>query len=316
MSNVVTFTPGAVPAHLRNQQPSALSTALAGAALGGPRLSIKGGVFRLVLGGKEITRVDDRHLDVVIVAAAPHVGRTYYAQPYDEDAPATPPSCWSADGQKPDPTVKNPQASACLRCPQNQPGSGQGESRACRYSQRIAVVLANDIGGQVLQLSLPATSLFGKENGDKRPLQAYARWLAAQNVSPDTVVTRLKFDTAAATPKLYFSAVRWLTQEEYQLGQEQGASDAAQQAITFTVAQQDGVSGAGRPVADPLPGTPPTAPAPASAPAAQRPRARRAEPVQEVVEAEEVTEPNVRTASAPAAAVRKDLADLVDEWDD
>jgi len=66
----------------------------------------------------------------------------------------------------------------------NVKGSGQGESKACRFSQRLAVVFANDIGGDVMQLQLAATSIFGKEEGDKRPLQAYARYLAAQNVQP------------------------------------------------------------------------------------------------------------------------------------
>jgi len=48
--------------------------------------------------------------------------------------------------------------------------------------------------GDVLQLTLPAKSIFGKEEGDNRPLQAYARFLLAQTpnpVDPSEVVTRL-----------------------------------------------------------------------------------------------------------------------------
>jgi hypothetical protein len=89
-------------------------------------------------------------------------------------------------------------------CPQNIKGSGQGESRACRFNQRLAVVLANDLNGDVLQLQLPATSIFGKAEGDNHPLQSYARLLAAQSISPEMVVTRMKFDTQKESPKLFF----------------------------------------------------------------------------------------------------------------
>ena len=161
MSNVVAFNPAQVPAFAKKGELSTLAKTLAGGGgQSGKRISIKGGVFRLISDGKEVAAIEDRFLDVVIVAAASKISRTFYGEAYNPDSPA-PPSCWSADGEKPDASVKEPQHVNCAGCPQNIKGSGNGESRACRFSQRLAVVLANDVEGDVLQLTLPATSVFG-----------------------------------------------------------------------------------------------------------------------------------------------------------
>ena len=72
----------------------------------------------------------------------------------------TAPTCWSSDTDKPDDNVDAPQASRCADCEQNVKGSGKGESRACRYSQKIAVSLEEDMDN-VYQMQLPATSIFG-----------------------------------------------------------------------------------------------------------------------------------------------------------
>ena len=166
------FNPSNVPAFARNAELSATTLALAGGVntnAGMKRVSIKGGVFRLLSGGKEIASIEDRHLDVIVVKAAPKVSRIFYAGSYDKDAAAAAPDCTSADGEKPDAGVKNKQSSNCSTCPQNIAGSGNGQSRACRYQQRLAVVLANNPDGDVLQVTLPATSIFGKEDGEIRP---------------------------------------------------------------------------------------------------------------------------------------------------
>ena len=236
MSNVTLFNPTQAPSFAKKAELSAIAKALAGGGGGqtGKQISVKGGVFRLKSGGKEIASIEDRHLDVVIVNAAPKISRTFYAGPYDE-ANVSGPTCWSADGDKPDASIASPQASSCATCPNNVKGSGQGDSRACRFSQRLAVTLANDMGGDVLQLVLAATSIFGKEEGENRPLQAYARYLAAQSISPEMVVTRLKFDTKAAVPKLFFKATRWLDDTEYETATERGATPEALNAITMSV---------------------------------------------------------------------------------
>lgn len=327
MSNVTLFNSSAnVPAFARNNELSDTAKALAGGeGSTTKRISIKGGVFRLVSGGKEIASVDERHLDVVIVRAAPKVSRIFYAGAYDADKVVRP-ACWSNDGEKPDASIKEPQNNTCMGCPQNEAGSGMGNSRACRFQQRLAVVLANNMEGDVLQLTLPATSIFGKEDGDKRPLQAYARYLAAQNppVNPEQIVTRMKFDTKAESPKLFFAPVRWITDDEYPGIVAQGDTAEAKAAVSLTVAQADGVKAA--PMA--IPGAAPKAaakPAPAvedeaeeEAPApTPAPKAAKAKAAP--VEAEETDEPAVRKESAKASAVpakKSKLADIVSDWDD
>lgn len=300
MGEIAKFNPAQTPAFARKGELSTLAKSLAGGGIGsgGKRISIKGGVFRLMSDGKEITSIDDRNLDVVIVNAASKISRTYYEGAYEEGVSKAP-DCWSADGDKPDATADNPQASDCASCPMNVKGSGQGESKACRFSQRLAVVLANDISGDVMQLTLAATSIFGKEDGDKRPLQAYARYLAAQSVSPEQLITRLRFDTKAAVPKLFFQPVRWLEDDEYDIVVEKGQSASAKQAITMTVAKTTE-----KPLQ--LEGAKPT------------PKAKVGSV--EVETDDDVDEPEKRKPVVKASAVPQkkasNLASTVDEWDD
>jgi|688.fasta_scaffold39284_3 hypothetical protein len=318
MSNIAIFSGVAVPAFARNNELSETAKALMGGAGGNTkRISIKGGVFRLVAGGKEVASIDERHLDVIVVKAAPKVSRVFYAGSYDKDAAAGPPDCWSNDGEKPDSVAKNKQSVTCMACKQNVAGSGQGNSRACRYQQRLAVVLASAPEGDVLQLTLPATSVFGKEEGDKRPLQAFVRYLAVQNppINPEQIVTRMKFDTKAESPKLFFQPMRWLTEDEYATVKTQADSEDAKLAVVMTVAQTDGVKSAplqleGKPLAAPAEeGEEEEAPAPKAK--------AKAKPTP--VEAEEDAEPEVRKTPTKINAVpaaKSNLAGIVADWDD
>ena len=310
MSNISIFNPANVPAFARDGELSDTAKALMGGALGNAtkRISIKGGVFRLVAGGKEMASIEERHLDVIVVKAAPKVSRIFYAKSYDGDN-ITGPDCFSNDGDKPDTTVKAPQAETCMTCKQNIAGSGQGNSRACRYQQRLAVMLA-DNPDDVLQLTLPATSVFGKEDGDKRPLQAYVKHLALASppVDVEKIVTRMKFDTKAESPKLFFAPVRWLTTVEYELSKAKSNTQEALDAIRMTPAQADGVKA--------------------------KPALSKTKTVEQLMDDEESTvheaiiakveaapepEPEKRkeVAKPSAVPVKKDkLAAVVDDWDD
>lgn len=335
MSNVAIFNPGAnLPAFARSGVSEVGKALAGGSGQTGKRVSVKGGVFRLMVDGKEVTAIDERYMDVVIVNTAPKVSRTYYEGTFD-DANPTAPACWSAAGDVPDPSIKAPKGANCATCPMNAKGSGQGDSRACRYSQRLAVVLANDQEGDVLQLSLAATSLFGNAEGDNRPLQDYAKWLIAQGVDPTMVVTRLKFDTKVATPKLFFKAMRWLTDEEFAQCQTQGKSPDAIKAITMTVSQMDGAPAAPAPM--PFAGKPPVSKAPtatavpqrdaddedeAPAPAPKTAKKAKAAPAPAASDDDEeapAPEPKVRQAAAKPAAVvpaASGVAKTLDAWDD
>jgi len=334
-NEVVAFNASNLPAFAKKGELSTLAKSLAGGGSGGKRISIKGGVFRLLVDGEEIAQIDERYLDVVVVNAAPKVGRMYYEGKYKDDT-ATAPVCWSANGDVPDPTCPEKQAKTCATCPQNIKGSGDNDTRACRFSQRLAVVLANDIGGNVMQLSVPAKSLFGKEEGSNRPLQAYAKFLATQHISPEMVVTRMKFDTKAESPKLYFKPMRWLDEEEYGIVRTQGQTPDAISAITLTVTQTDKVQPAGekdddeaeaptkvvgkpakaaKPAADDEDDEPPVTP-PKSAKAAAKP----AKPAADDEEEEPATEPTKRAGKAKPAAeavsASPALASLVSQWGD
>lgn len=306
-----------VPAHLRNTELSDATKALMGGGSGGKRISIKGGVFRLVSGGKELSQIEDRHLDVIIVRASPKVSRQFYIKKYEAGDTPTPPDCWSNDGEKPDASAKNRQHLTCAGCPQNIAGSGQGTSRACRYNQRLAVMLPDDLESGVYALTLPATSIFGKAEGDKRPLQDYVKYLALQTkpVNVDTLVTRMKFDTKSESPKLFFSPVRWLEDDEYGIAREGGESMEAKQAVTMTVAAIDGATAeplkleGARPEADMEVAEEPVV---ESKSTQKRKAAQRVEP-------ENHDEPEKRKSSSKPEPVKTQpskLADVVSQWDD
>lgn len=248
------------------------------------RVSIAGGKFRMIVNGQEAARSNSDHLDVVIVNAAPHVGRAFYAKAFDPRATGLP-DCWSNDGVRPDTRAESPQGNTCEGCPKNVAGSGANGTRACRYNRRLAVALANDIErSDVYQLQLPATSLFGRGEGDKLPFDAYVKQLVGFKHSVTGVVTEMKFDeTAVGGPRLIFRAVRPLTPDEKACVAEKTNSPEALAAIAFTPGQLDTIS---------------SAPAiPASAP---------------------VEEPVIRSkpSATPAPAATKNAEQLLDEWAD
>ncbi len=349
MSNeVVLFGGSKLPAFARNREPSEIAKNLMGSAQGSDRISIEAGVFRLVIGGKEVAQIEERYLDVVIVKAAPKVNRVFYAGKYEKGQNQGP-ACWSADGDTPSADAAQPQSATCATCDKNIKGSGEGDSRACRYQQRIAVVLANgksvedeegsptfNHGGHgVLQLTVPAGSLFGKPEGENRPLQEYARYVVAQKADPSMLVTRLRFDTAASAPKLFFKPMRWLTDSEFSSVEEMAASAEAEKAVevSFSKGERlDSEVGGERPKskAKPAPAADDDdeddAPAPKAkakpAPAADddeddapAPKAK-AKPAPAADDDE--AEPPAKRAPAGKATegVKKDAASLVDEWDD
>lgn len=294
MNAVTTFNPTQLPAHLRATELSDATKALMGNS-SGFRLSIKGNVFRLLSNGKEYSKIPDRTLDVVVVGAAAKVQRTFYMRTYEEDAEPTAPDCTSSDGEVPDKRSLHPQAARCADCPQNAKGSGQGDSRACRFSQSLAVVLANDIGGNVLKLQVPAASIFGKGEGQSVPLREYVTQLAQIPVNIDTVVTKMSFDLDVSSPKLFWSPVRYLTEAEYAEAQKQGRSEAARRAIEFNVFETDGGN---KPKAPAIEGKPPTAAAPAQPPAPPPPPPE----TEEEREAREFAEFKAAKAAKAAAA--------------
>lgn len=257
------------------------------------RLSIKGGVFRKMSGGKEIGAIEDRHMNVIIVKMAHSASRTFYNQGYKEGEKVSP-ACWSNDGQTPDAEVKIPQSKSCSTCQFSAKNSGaNGTGTACRLSWRLAVVLPNDPSGDVMQLVLPATSCFGKEDNGRWPFRPYIQKLADNNVSASRLVTKMAFDTKSPTPKLLFSPVSAVDAGDLEVLARQAKTPAAEAAIKLTVYQVDST--------DTEADNTEFAPAPVS----QAP----------VIDVEIVDEPVLRESTTQASADKpKDVSNIVNKW--
>lgn len=291
MASEITLFNQDLPDYLREVELDDLTKSLAGNT-GGKKISIRGSVFRLVVNGEEIAKNENRAMNVVIVNGAPKIARSFHASKYVAGE-NLPPDCWSNDGVKPDASIETPQHSNCEACPQNIKGSGQGDSRACRYLQRLAVLLADDINGDVYQLTLPSKSIFGRGDIDKMPFQQYAKYVGSQGKNINTLVTEMRLDSDSDTPKLTFKPVRFLTRAEWEAAKAAGDSPAARAAITQSPVQK-------KPKTD----------------AIAAPRGVAA--VTGVATQEEsVKEPTKRTSKKNAEpAPKKDFADVISSWSD
>lgn len=269
---------------------------LAGGTGGGmPRISFRGSRFRELIGGEQVNVNSSGSLNVVVLDAA-KVSRTYYAGTYDPENPA-PPTCWSADTQTPSPDVpeEQRQSSRCADCPMNVRGSGQGDTRACRFSQRIAVALENSYD-KVYQVQLSATSVFGDAKNGNMPMQAYARYLKAHNAPIQAVVTTMHFDENSDVPKLFFKAARPLEESELEKVLTLRGHEDVERALTMTVSQSDGAQ--------------------KSAPAPKKSNnvLEKAAPVE--ADDAPMEEPKKVSKKEEVKASDEDLGDIVAAWDD
>jgi hypothetical protein len=238
-TDITPLEDGKLPAYIQKLELDDTTTALAGQS-GFKRISIKGGVFRMIEGGQELASSDERSMNIVIVNAAPKTGRSYYEGSYKDGANLSP-TCWSSDSVKPDDSVENKQAVACASCPHNVAGSAQGgKGRACRFSHKIAVVLADSLEGDVYAMQVASTSFFGKPVGKYMPLQAYSKWLKAMNMPISAVVTEMRFDKDSPVPKLLFKAVGALKEEQFAISQKQGKTTPALMAVSSKSTSEGG----------------------------------------------------------------------------
>jgi hypothetical protein len=199
------------------------------------RLSIKGGVFRKMVGGKEVGAIEDRHMNIIFVKMAHSASRQCYEGTYEEGK-AVSPVCWSNDSVKPDADVEHPCAPTCDVCPNSAKGSNDsGVGTKCKLSWRTAVVLPQDPSGDVLELVVPAASAFGKEENGRWPFKSYVSMLASNNIAAGRVVTKMQFDTKVQYPKVLFSPVGAVDQNDYETIAAQGKTQAAEAAIKLTV---------------------------------------------------------------------------------
>lgn len=87
------------------------------------------------------TPIPNNQVDTRVLAAIGE--RTYYAGEYDADVVQVP-DCYALDSTGPHPEARDPQAEACVDCPQNKWGSAvRGRGKACREGARLIIVPAN-----------------------------------------------------------------------------------------------------------------------------------------------------------------------------
>ena len=270
----------------------------AGSGAQNRRISLRGGKFRQVVNGTEMRVSKSDSMEMIVIDAA-KIARTYYEGTYDPKNPE-PPVCWSADTNVPDPAVPEDQRQAgrCIDCKQNVKFSGAGQGRACRFSQRLAIAFPQKMD-EVYQLQLPATSIFGDAENGKMPMQAYAKFLRANDMPAVAIVTEMYFDENSEVPKLFFKPVRPLTEEELEKAIEMREHQDTKRAITMTVAQTDGVQKVT------VQETPKPAPK------------KRVNAIKAEVEDEPVEEPKKVAKKTEPPPAEDDLGDIVDSlWDD
>ena len=209
----------------------------------GKKISLRDGVFKVMVSGEPVREYPDGPLKTIIIKAAP-ISRTYYAGEYDEDNP-TSPTCSSDDTRTGHPSEvvseEGRQSATCFDCKWNIKGSGKGDSRGCRFNQRIAVMLSNDEGNVVdptlFQIQLPATSVFG-DNPQRMSMQAYARHLNTHKTPLAAVITELYFEKNNTFSKLLFRPLRAVTEDEFALAVAAQQSPEADSVLSSTLIPQ------------------------------------------------------------------------------
>lgn len=306
MSNVIPFEGGKLPSFLKAADVAALVSELTANVGGGgfPVMSIKGKVFSLVKGGERETLMNPNDPDevatsinVVILKANAGLSKVWYAKNFVEGSDAKP-DCFSHDGVAPDPSVESPQSKKCSICPKNQWGSKISDDgkkmKACADSRRLAIANPDELDNPIL-LRAPAATL--------KPLAEYGESLAKRGVPYNAVVTKIGFDREAASPKLTFKAVSFVSEEQFAKIGEVVAGDVVESIlgkhgeapVTETAAPEEDIAG-----------TPPAAVKAKEEPKAEKPAAKPAAKAKlaPVVSEDEVGEVIEAVPEKPAAKAK------------
>jgi len=312
MSNALALLPqGQLPAHLRKDVTTAraLGNELAGGVTAGfPIISFRGKVWRIRKSGEERDFLDANDdpipsIELVFIRSNSQPSKTYYAKKY-ESGSTEPPTCWSADGVRPDVGVQHPVSALCAACPQNAWGSRTSETgkkgRACADVRRMAVVFTGELTAKgtdahLFLLRVPPASL--------SPLKDYAeKVLSPAGVEYFAVATRVGFDTAKEHPQMTFRATRYLTEDEYKAAVAMRETEEVTRILSETVDTELAETGT-------TVGTEAAARQPQNAPAAPvsaaKPKARPVEEEEVDVDDEPPPPPVVAAAPPPPAAAAK-----------
>ena len=282
------------------KSPSALTQSLMRATTGTriPRISPRNGIFKRIVNGEDVGKLKSPLRVVIVGVAKATAQRSFYIKSFDPNAEAAPPDCWTNDGQKPDASIATPQGKNCETCPQNVKGSGQGDTKACRFKRRLALILLDDIdgnnSGQVYQFEAASKSIFGKGVNHLHPLNAYIDYVIGNGEDIDGVITEISFNENNDNQSVLFKAVDFVTDPSLAAVVATAVeSTEAQKAVVLTAGAID----KGETVAP-----------------------KAIEQAQVFDEPEpRIAEPTVRTAKkaeVPSSAAKQNLADVVSAWSD
>jgi len=173
--------------------------------LGKPRENVKEGRSYYVWGDDQCVT----SLDFVVLGAAP-VARTYWGGGYRHKG-AHRPKCRSLDTVRPHPASFVKQATRCIDCPQNIQGSGVGNTKACKFSQALAVSLPPF--DEPFHFKVYGVSLFIKSGEGEFNLRDYTKYLNENGERSDSILTHAFF-TQRSGGQVVFKPVRPLTEDE------------------------------------------------------------------------------------------------------
>jgi hypothetical protein len=172
-----------------------------------------------------------------------------------------------------------------------------GNSKACRYSRRLALMLVDDFGtaleGSVYQMNLASKSLFGDTKGDKFEFENYTKYLANNGKSVDWFVTQISFNEDNDNQSVLFAPLGHISREQYAVTKPASESANTKMMVTMTPYQAD-----------------------ASGRALPAPKAKDDEEFEQTAPAiEEPKKRESKKAETPPAA-KKSLESVVKAWSD
>lgn len=178
-----------------------------------PRISLKGQKFRFIKDGEEV-RKETESIMVILLGVQPDKGtmcKTYYKDGYSSDD-SSPPDCSSSDGIRPDSWISSPVSQSCQGCPMNAWGSAEsmsgGKAKACRDSKRLFVVDPKDgpideSDGYILNVTVASL----------KALAEYGKYLVANNIPMEAVITRIIMDDDSDFPRISFEMAGIMKEE-------------------------------------------------------------------------------------------------------
>lgn len=288
------------------------------------QLTFRGKVWRAIVNGEENVVLNEEGdpkstINVVILKFNDNRSRSYYEGEYKEGENRAP-TCWSADGKTPDKEVAEPMCGTCADCPMAAKGSrmsmGGKPAVACTSFKNLVVIPAEDMNFPAMRLRLPQTSIWDKETEGEQwmAFDQYRDFLRGRGMpNMNVLVSRVKFDSSKAYPKLLFS---FDAQHQAKLGPL--LTEAEFHKVMARMKEDFGVLLGTKPMSA---GTPALA-----APVSSKPLTPVAALDTEEVPVPKAEKPKAKAAPAPVEAaapkVEKNtappagLAALVDEWDD